>query len=114
MDCIFCKIVAGEIPSKTVFENERILVFYDIAPMAPVHLLAIPKVHIASAAEITADDSAVVSEIFKVLAQLAREFGLDKSGFRIVTNHGEDGCQSVPHLHFHLLGGKKLPADLGK
>lgn len=114
MDCIFCKIVAGEIPSRKAFENERILVFHDIAPMAPVHLLAIPKVHIASAAELTADNSSVVSEIFEVIARLAREMGLDKSGFRIVTNCGEDGCQSVHHLHFHLLGGKKLPADLGK
>ena len=114
MDCIFCKIIAGEIPSKKAFENERVLVFYDIAPMAPVHLLAIPKVHISSAAEVTADNSEIMSEIFEVLAGLAREFGLDKSGFRIVTNCGEDGCQSVSHLHFHLLGGKKLPADLGK
>ena len=111
MDCLFCKIAAGEIPSNKVYEDDQILAFRDIAPQAPTHILIIPKAHIAGAQEITSQNSAVVAHIFEVAAELARQEGLDK-GFRIVTNVGEHGTQSVKHLHFHLVGGRQLSAEL--
>lgn len=113
MDCIFCKIAAGEIPSTKVYEDDKVLAFKDITPLAPVHILVIPKTHIESAAEITADNSAVVAHIFEVIAKIAKEQGIDKDGFRVVSNCGENGCQSVKHLHFHILGGKKLDVAMG-
>lgn len=113
MDCIFCKIAAGEIPSTKVYEDDKVLAFKDINPLAPVHILVIPKTHIESAAEITADNSAVVAHIFEVIAKIAKEQGIDKDGFRVVSNCGENGCQSVKHLHFHILGGKKLDIAMG-
>lgn len=113
MDCIFCKIAAGEIPSTKVYEDDMVLAFKDINPLAPVHILVIPKTHIESAAEITADNSAVVAHIFEVIAKIAKEQGIDKDGFRVVSNCGENGCQSVKHLHFHILGGKKLDVAMG-
>lgn len=113
MDCIFCKIAAGQIPSTKVYEDEKVLAFKDINPLAPVHILVIPKTHIESAAEITADNSAVVAHIFEVIAKIAKEQGIDKDGFRVVSNCGENGCQSVKHLHFHILGGKKLDVAMG-
>ncbi len=106
-DCLFCKIIAGEIPSKKAYEDETVLAFYDIAPMAPVHILVIPKQHIKSAAAVTTENSAVVAHIFEVIASLAKELKLG-DGFRVVSNCGKNGCQSVEHLHFHLLGGKQL------
>jgi histidine triad (HIT) family protein len=111
-NCVFCKIVAGEIPSNKVYEDDTVLAFRDIAPMAPTHILVIPKTHICSAADITWDNSAVVAHIFEVIAQIAKTEGLEK-GFRVTTNSGDDGCQSVHHLHFHILGGKKLTAEMG-
>lgn len=111
MDCIFCKIIAGEIPSKKVYEDEMILAFHDINPEAPVHIIVIPKVHIASAAGITAENSAYVARIFEKIPEIAADAGLE-NGFRVITNCGPDGGQSVPHLHFHLLGGKALPLHL--
>ncbi len=113
MDCIFCKIAAGEIPSTKVYEDDKVLAFKDINPLAPVHILVIPKTHIESAAEITADNSAEVAHIFEVIAKIAKEQGIDKDGFRVVSNCGENGCQSVKHLHFHILGGKKLDVGMG-
>lgn len=113
MDCIFCKIAAGEIPSTKVYEDDKVLAFKDINPLAPVHILVIPKTHIESAAEITADNSAVVAHIFEVIAKIAKEQGINKDGFRVVSNCGENGCQSVKHLHFHILGGKKLDVAMG-
>lgn len=113
MDCIFCKIAAGEIPSTKVYEDDKVIAFKDINPLAPVHILVIPKTHIESAAEITADNSAVVAHIFEVIAKIAKEQGIDKDGFRVVSNCGENGCQSVKHLHFHILGGKKLDVAMG-
>ncbi|MGN0599828.1 MAG: histidine triad nucleotide-binding protein [Oscillospiraceae bacterium] len=113
MDCIFCKIAAGEIPSTKVYEDDTVLAFKDINPLAPVHILVIPKTHIESAAQITADNSAVVAHIFEVIAKIAKEQGIDKDGFRVVSNCGENGCQSVKHLHFHILGGKKLDVSMG-
>lgn len=107
MDCVFCKIVDGAIPSKKVYEDEQILAFYDLEPQAPVHVLFIPKVHIASADGLTEENSRVISHIFTVIPKIAKELGLD-NGYRIVNNCGEDGGQTVHHLHFHLLGGKKL------
>ena len=111
-DCIFCKIIAGEIPSTKVYEDDIMLAFRDIAPMAPTHILMIPKQHIGGVDEITAENSAVVSHIFEKAAEIAREEKLE-NGFRVVSNVGEDGGQTVRHLHFHLLGGKKLVEKMG-
>jgi histidine triad (HIT) family protein len=109
MDCLFCKIAAGEIPSVKVYEDEDILAFKDIAPMAPVHIVIIPKKHIASSAlDINAENSSVIARIFEKIPEIAEKCGIDKSGFRIANNCGDDGCQSIKHIHFHLLGGEKL------
>lgn len=105
MDCIFCKIAAGEIPSTKVYEDDTVVAFNDLDPQAPVHVLIIPKEHIASAAEINESNSAVVAHIFEVAAKIAAEKGL-KDGFRIVNNYGDSAGQSVKHLHFHLMGGR--------
>ncbi|CDC13091.1 MAG: histidine triad nucleotide-binding protein [Clostridium sp.] len=105
MDCIFCKIAAGEIPSTKVYEDDTVVAFNDLDPQAPVHVLIIPKEHIASAAEINESNSAVVAHIFEVAAKIAAEKGL-KDGFRIVNNCGDSAGQSVKHLHFHLMGGR--------
>ena len=107
MDCIFCKIASGEIPSKKAYEDEKILAFYDIAPQAPVHILVIPKEHIAGVDEVTADNADVVAHIFTKIPEIAKAAGLT-DGFRVVSNVGKHGCQSVRHLHFHLLGGAQL------
>lgn len=107
MDCIFCKIAAGEIPSKKAFENESIFAFYDIAPQAPVHILVIPKAHIPSVDGVSAENSSVIAEIFENIPKIAKEAGLD-NGYRVISNCGEDACQSVKHLHFHILGGEKM------
>lgn len=107
MDCIFCKIAAKEIPSNLVYEDEQVCAFYDLDPQAPVHVLIIPKAHIASAQEITPENSAVVAHVFEVAAKLAADLGLE-NGFRIVNNCGKDGQQTVQHLHFHLLGGRQM------
>ena len=112
MDCLFCKIIAGEIPSAKVFENEWVYAFRDIAPQAPVHVLVIPKKHIASADGVDAESSALVARIFEAIPAIAKAEGLT-NGYRVITNCGEDGCQSVKHLHFHVLGGKKLPEQMG-
>ncbi len=105
-DCIFCKIAAGEIPSKKIHEDERVLVFYDIDPQAPTHFLVIPKEHIKGAGEITPENSDIVAYIFEVIARIAKDFGLES--FRVVTNYGVEAGQSVPHLHFHVLAGREL------
>ena len=107
MDCIFCKIVAGEIPSAKVYEDENVYAFRDIQPQAPVHVLVVPKAHIASSDEVSTENAALVAEIFKAIPKIAKAEGLT-NGYRVITNCGEDGCQSVKHLHFHVLGGKKL------
>ena len=112
MDCIFCKIVAGDIPSTKVYEDDTVLAFRDINPQAPTHILVIPKEHIANgAADVTAENAAVVGHIFEIIAKLAKEEGL--SDFRVVTNNGEGAGQTVPHLHFHLLGGRTLGVEMG-
>ena len=107
MNCLFCKIVNGEIPSKKVFENENIYAFYDIAPQAPVHILVIPKKHIASVDEINAENSAIVAEIFENIPKIAKEAGIT-NGYRVISNCVDDACQSVHHLHFHIVGGAQL------
>ncbi|MCY1713989.1 histidine triad nucleotide-binding protein [Caproiciproducens galactitolivorans] len=107
MDCVFCKIANGEIPSKKAYEDDKVLAFYDLDPQAPVHILIIPKEHIQSVEEITPQNSAIVAHIFEVAAKLAKENNLT-NGFRVVSNVGKDGGQSVPHLHFHLLGGRSM------
>lgn len=111
MDCLFCKIIAGEIPSTKVYEDDKLLAFRDIAPMAPTHILVIPKQHIGGVDEITPENSAIVSYIFEIIPKIAREEGLD-GGYRVVSNIGEDGGQTVRHLHFHILGGKKLSNEM--
>ncbi len=108
MDCLFCKIAAGEIPSDKVYEDELIYAFNDISPAAPCHVLIIPKEHIASANDITDENANVISEIFKTAKKIAQEKGIAEKGYRIVNNCGEDGGQSVKHLHFHLIGGRSL------
>lgn len=112
-DCLFCKIITGEIPSAKVYEDEFVYAFKDINPLAPVHILVVPRDHISGANEITAENSASVSRIFEAAAKIAKDQGIADEGFRIVTNCGENGCQSVKHLHFHILGGKKLDVAMG-
>ena len=107
MNCLFCAIINGDIPSSKVYEDEKCYAFLDIAPQAPVHCLVVPKEHIASANEITEENSDVVAHIFTVIPKIASTLGL-AGGYRIVSNIGDDGCQSVKHLHFHILGGEKL------
>ncbi len=110
-NCIFCKIVAGDIPSHKVYEDDKILAFRDIAPMAPVHILVIPKVHISSVADITEENSGLVAHMLAAIARIAAREGLE-GGYRVVSNCGPDAGQTVPHLHFHILGGKKLNTDM--
>ncbi|MBQ9069862.1 MAG: histidine triad nucleotide-binding protein [Clostridia bacterium] len=107
MDCLFCAIINGDIPSNKVYEDEYCYAFLDIAPQAPVHCLVVPKEHIASADEISENNSTLVARIFEAIPKIAKSLGLD-GGYRIISNVGENGCQSVKHLHFHILGGKKL------
>ena len=110
-NCLFCKIIAGDIPSTKVYEDELVLAFRDIAPQAPAHILVIPKAHIGSVAEVTSENSSVVAHIFEVIAAIAKAEGLD-NGYRVVSNCGDDAGQTVHHLHFHILGGKKLALEM--
>ena len=111
MDCIFCEIAAGEIPCNKVYEDESVIAFHDLNPCAKVHLLVIPKKHIANAMEINEENSAVVAHIFEVIAKLAKEMNLEE-GFRVVTNCNAYAGQTVFHLHFHLLGGEPLAPEM--
>ena len=110
-DCLFCKIVAGDIPSTKVYEDDTILAFRDIAPQAPCHVLVIPKAHIADVNGINPENSAVVAHIFQVIPQIAKAEGLE-NGYRVVSNCGVDAGQTVQHLHFHILGGKQLALEM--
>ena len=110
-NCLFCKIVRGDIPSNKVYEDEQILAFRDIAPQAPTHILVIPKAHIGSVAEITGENSDVVRHIFEVIPKIAAAEKLD-SGYRVISNCGADAGQTVHHLHFHILGGRKLALEM--
>ena len=105
-DCLFCAIIDGEIPSNKVYEDEQCYAFYDIDPQAPTHFLVVPKAHIGSVSEITADNSTVVAHIFEVIAKLTKEKGIES--YRVVSNIGEQAGQSVPHLHFHVLAGRDM------
>ena len=109
--CLFCKIIAGEIPSTKVYEDETVLAFRDIAPQAPTHILVIPKEHIPSVHAVTAENSGVVAHIFEVIPRIAEQEGL-KNGYRVVSNCGPDAGQTVQHLHFHILGGKPLALEM--
>ncbi len=109
MDCLFCSIIKGDIPSNKVYEDEKILAFRDIAPEAPCHVLIVPKEHIESTDGITPENSDVVAHIFEHVAEIAK-LGGASNGYRVITNCGHDACQSVPHLHFHVIGGTQLPA----
>ncbi len=105
-DCIFCKIINNEIPSTKVYEDDTLIAFNDINPIAPVHILVVPKVHVENLMEL--EDNELLVHIVEVIKQIAKEQGIDKEGFRVVTNNGENAGQEVKHLHFHILGGKKL------
>ena len=111
MDCLFCKIIAGDIPSTKVYEDDLVYAFRDINPQAPTHILVIPKAHIDSVNGITAENSAVVARIFEVIPKIAAEEGLT-NGYRVVSNCGKDAGQTVFHLHFHILGGKELSLQM--
>ena len=110
-DCIFCKIAAGEIPSKKVYEDDAVMAFYDLNPAAKVHVLVIPKTHIGNVLEINQENSGVIAHIFEVIAKLAKELNLEE-GFRVVSNCNAYAGQSVFHLHFHLIGGEKLSLNM--
>ena len=111
MNCLFCKIIAGDIPSTKVYEDETVYAFRDIAPQAPTHILVVPKAHMASVNAVTAENSAVVAHIFEVIPAIAKAEGLE-NGYRVVSNCGADAGQTVNHLHFHILGGKKLALEM--
>lgn len=113
MDCIFCKIINKEIPSTVVYEDEDILAFKDINPMTPIHVLIIPKKHIAGLSEMTEEDIPVIGKIQFIAKKIASEMGIEYTGYRIISNCGEDAQQSVKHLHYHLLGGRKMSVDMG-
>lgn len=110
-DCLFCRIIAGEIPSTKVYEDDTVYAFRDIAPQAPTHILVVPKAHIPGCDGVTPENSAVVAHIFEVIPGIAEAEGL-KDGYRVVSNCGPDAGQTVPHLHFHILGGKKLALEM--
>ena len=108
MSCIFCKIINGEIPSKKLYEDDKVLAFYDISPEAPIHFLVIPKEHIKSANELNEKNSNIISHIFLVINKLVRDLNISETGYRIVNNCGKDGGQTVDHIHFHVLGQRDL------
>jgi len=110
-NCIFCKIIAGGIPSQGVYEDEHVYAFRDITPQAPTHILVVPKEHVGSAADLTSENSSLAAKCYEAIAKIARDEGL-RSGFRVITNIGPDGGQTVMHMHFHLLGGKPLGPGL--
>lgn len=112
MDCLFCEIIKGNIPSSKVYEDEYVYAFRDINPQAPVHILVVPKVHIPSADGINAESSVYVAKIFEVIPEIAKAENLG-GGYRVITNCGADACQSVKHLHFHILGGAQLGERMG-
>lgn len=107
-DCIFCKIVKGEIPSEKVYEDEKVLAFKDINPVTPIHVLVIPKKHFKDVLDVKEEDKEIIADLFQSINKIAKTLGIEENGFRIVNNCGEDAGQEVMHLHFHLLAGKKL------
>ena len=113
MDCVFCKIVAGEMPAEILYQGEGVIAFRDINPVAPTHLLIIPKKHIPSLAHLSEGESSLMADMVTTANQLAKREGIAERGYRLVINCGEQGGQGVPHLHLHLLGGRQLSARLG-
>lgn len=111
-ECIFCKIIAGTLPSAKVFENERVFAFKDISPQAPVHVLIVPKKHVIDVLDVRSDDAAIFSDLFQAGQHLAAQLGVAGSGFRLVFNSGEHACQTVFHLHLHLLGGTQMSGSM--
>ncbi|OGC08646.1 histidine triad nucleotide-binding protein [candidate division WOR-1 bacterium RIFOXYD2_FULL_36_8] len=107
-DCLFCKIINKQIPAEILVENEDVLAFNDINPQAPIHILVIPKTHIASISQVKKEHSQIISKIIKTIQNIAQKTGIIESGFRVVANHGSDAGQAVDHLHFHILGGRKM------
>ncbi len=108
MECVFCRIVAGELPSDTLYQDEQIMAFRDINPLTPTHVLIIPKRHINSLADLSDDEAQIIGHMAEAANQLARQEGIARKGYRLVVSSGEDGGQVVPHLHMHLLGGRRL------
>jgi len=113
MDCIFCQIIAGKVPSDTLYQDERVMAFRDIRPIAPTHVVIIPKKHIASLTQLSEADLSLVADLVKVANQLAKREGIAEKGYRLVVNCGREGTQLVPHLHMHLIGGRQLSGALG-
>ena len=113
-DCLFCKIIKKEIPSTIVYEDEEVIAFKDIHPAAPIHILVVPKKHIATLVDLTEEDEKIIGKIFSVINKIANDQAFKEKGFRVIANCGEDGCQEVKHIHFHLLAGKKLGAKIIK
>ena len=113
MDCIFCRIIAGEVPGEIIYQDERVIVFPDINPKAPTHLLIVPKKHIPSLAHLSEADSSLTGHMVNIANRMAKEKGISEGGYRLVVNCGEEGGQAVPHLHMHLLGGRRLSGELG-
>ena len=113
MDCLFCKIINGEIPSTKVYENDMVYAFRDIDPQAPEHVIIVPKTHMQSANDITADNAKYISAVWEAVPVIAKQLGIDANGYRVVNNCGEDGGQTVAHIHFHLMGGRKFSWPAG-
>ena len=113
-DCLFCKIINKEVPSTIVYEDEEVIAFNDIRPAAPIHILVVPKKHIATLVNLEKEDEKIIGQIFTTINKIAKEQGFAEKGFRVIANCGEDGCQEVKHVHFHLLAGKKLGAKIIK
>lgn len=111
-DCIFCKIINKQIPSEIVYEDDEVIAFKDIQPVAPIHILVLPKRHIPSAMDLSEQDEKIVGKIYSVIRKLAVEYNVEKNGFRVVTNCGKNAGQTVKHIHFHLLGGRKLSQNM--
>lgn len=111
-DCVFCKIIKGEIPSEKVYEDEEVLAFKDIQPAAPIHILVIPKKHIENLLEVKEEDSYLIAHIYQVINKIAKDMNIEKEGFRVIVNCGKDAGQEVMHVHFHLLAGRKLGAKI--
>ncbi len=112
MNCIFCKIAGGEIPSNKIYEDDKIIAFYDINPVAPKHGLVIPKLHRASLNDLSEQDADIISHLMIKIEHIAYLMGIKESGYRVISNCGDDGGQEVPHIHFHIIGGKKLSAKI--
>lgn len=113
-NCLFCKIIKKEVPSTIVYEDEEVIAFKDIHPAAPIHILVIPKKHISTLVELKEEDEKIIGKIFTVINKIAKEQGFAEKGFRVISNCGEDGCQEIKHIHFHLLAGKKMGAKIVK